>query len=69
MLPEGPANQGFTEEGGDQGYSKGGYLPTAADVEIEKLKRVLLEKDQINQGLTHQSADALKKQAGRTRKK
>lgn len=69
VVPEGLTNQGFTEEGDDQGYVEGGYLPTAADVEIEKLKGLLLEKDQINQGLTHQLADALKKQAGRPRKK
>ena len=61
MFLEEPANQDFTEEGGDQGYLKGGYFPTAANVEIERLKRLLLEKDQINQGLTHQLSDSLKK--------
>ena len=69
VQPEEPAYQDYTEEGDDQGYFEGDYFTTEADLEIERLKRLLAEKDQVNQDLTHQLAEAMKKQAGSPKKK
>ena len=56
VQPEEPAYQDYTEEGDDQGYFEGDYFTTEADLEIERLKRLLAEKDQVNEDLTHQLA-------------
>ena len=69
MQPEEPAYQDYNEEDDDQGYFEGDYFTTEADLEIERLKRLLAKKDQVNQDLTHQLAGAKKKQAGRPKKK
>ena len=62
MLPEDPAYQDYTEEGNDQGYFETDYFPTAVDLEIERLKQLLAEKDR-------QLDEAWKTQAGKPKKK
>ena len=60
-MPNNPANRGFTEERGNQGYSERGYLLTEAKLEVLRLNRILAERDR-------QLAEATKKRAGRPRK-
>ena len=69
VQPEEPAYQDYNEEDDDQGYFEGDYFTTEAELEIERLRRLLAKKDQDNQNLTRQLAEANKKQAGRPRKK
>ena len=62
VLPNNPANQGFAEERGNQGYSERVYHPTEAELEVIRLNRILAERDR-------QLAEATKKRAaGRPRK-
>ena len=61
VLPNNPANRGFTEERGIQGYSERGYHPTEAELEVQRLNRLLAERDR-------QLAEATKKRAGRPSK-
>ena len=37
VLPNNPANRDFTEERDDQGYSERGYVPTEAELEVQRL--------------------------------
>ena len=53
-----PAYQDYTEEGDDQGYFESDYYPTEVDLEIERLRKLLAEKDHVAQDLTRQLAEA-----------
>lgn len=69
VQPKEHVYQDYTEEGDDQGYFEGDNFTTEVDLEMERLKRLLAKKDQVNQDSTHQLAEAKKKQAGRPKKK
>ena len=43
VLPNNPTNRDFTEERDDQGYFERGYFPTEAELEIQRLNRLLAE--------------------------
>ena len=61
ILPKNPTNRGITEERNDQRYSERSYFPTEAELEIQRLNRLLAYSQR-------QLAEANKKRAGRPKK-